>query len=167
MTTREEYDWVINKLRSRGFKTLQDRRYEAEEQRKASEPPTWWSDLRTLPGGATSGRKLEDIPDEFLNEEQREEKRIREKWGGTLAETVPISDLKTISEKGYIPRSQSTCFRCGQLGHWSRDCPMNTRRKPEEDILTKDRSALRGRDARMYDKALLEKREREHYHKYS
>ena len=30
----EDYDWVINKLRARGFKTLQDRRAEAEEQRK-------------------------------------------------------------------------------------------------------------------------------------
>ena len=26
----EDYDWVINKLRARGFKTLQDRRAEAE-----------------------------------------------------------------------------------------------------------------------------------------
>mmetsp|Transcript_1378 Transcript_1378/g.3535 ORF Transcript_1378/g.3535 Transcript_1378/m.3535 type:complete len:219 (+) Transcript_1378:1-657(+) len=187
----EEYDWVINKLRARGYKTNQDRRAEAEEQRRArltaweaekarrlaaGEPltapgdqdPSWWSDLKNLPGHV-EGKA--EIPEELMTEDQKEEKRIRDKWGGTLAETVPISDLKTISEKGYIPRSQSTCFRCGEKGHWSRDCPHNAKnyikRDDTDDILNKDRSQLRGREARMYDKALMEKRERAHYGKYS
>ncbi|KAJ8613562.1 hypothetical protein CTAYLR_002210 [Chrysophaeum taylorii] len=101
----EEYDWVISKLRARGFKTLQDRRIEAEEQRKArlaaweaeksrraGEPavaqennPSWWSDLKTLPG-AQGEYKKDDIPEDLLTDEQKEERRIREKWGGTLAE---------------------------------------------------------------------------------
>lgn len=193
-TGAEEYDWVINKLRARGFKTLQDRRAEAEEQRKArlaawelekarraalgedlmqqnegDANPAWWSDLKALPGAKGEWKK-DELPEELMTEEQKEEKRIRDKWGGTLAESVPISDLKTISEKGYIPRSQSTCFRCGEKGHWSRDCPQNIKnhvKRDDDDILAKDRSQLRGREARMYDKALMEKRERAHYTKYS
>mmetsp|Transcript_12567 Transcript_12567/g.50514 ORF Transcript_12567/g.50514 Transcript_12567/m.50514 type:complete len:225 (-) Transcript_12567:172-846(-) len=194
----EEYDWVINKLRGRGFKTLQDRRAEAEDQRKQrlaaweaekarraaageaahqggddEKNPKWWTDLKALPGaGGAPGAstKLEDMPDDLLTEEQKEEKKIRAKWGGTLAESVPLSDLKTISERGYIPRSQATCFRCGEKGHWSRDCPLSVRaqlmRRDDDDILSKDRSQLRGRDARMYDKALLDKREKDHYNKF-
>lgn len=179
----EQYDSVINKLRARGFKTVQDRRIEAEQQRKArlavweaqrasgelpppSTDPRWWNELKALPGSKMPER---EIPEELMTEEQKEEKRIREKWGGTLADSVPISDLKTISEVGYIPRSQSTCFRCGEKGHWSRDCPLNSRfnREDPDDILTRDRSQLRGRDARVYDKTLLDKREKAHYSKYN
>ena len=186
----EEYDWVIQKLRSRGFQTLQDRRAQAEEQRKArlaafeaekarrvandedtsdmvddQGKPRWWGDLKALPGAE---RQRAEIPDELLTEEQREEKRLRDKWGGTLAESVPISDLKTISEKGYIPRSQSTCFRCGEKGHWSRDCPHNHKfqRPQDSDILSKDRNNLKGREARVYDKAITDIKEKEHFGKY-
>mmetsp|Transcript_135 Transcript_135/g.380 ORF Transcript_135/g.380 Transcript_135/m.380 type:complete len:220 (-) Transcript_135:251-910(-) len=185
-----EYDWVIEKLRGRGFATLQDRRAEAEAQRKArlaaweaekaaraaagedtsamtraDGKPSWWGELKALPGAA---RDEKETPEHLLSEEQLEEKRLRDKWGGTLAESVPISDLKTISEKGYIPRSQSTCFRCGQKGHWSRDCPLaqKNRFKEEGDILSKDRNNLRGRDVRRYDKANLDQQERAHYGRY-
>ena len=47
-----------------------------------------------------------ELPFELMSEEQKEEKKIRDKWGGTLAESVPISDLKMLNTKGYIPRSQ-------------------------------------------------------------
>mmetsp|Transcript_5788 Transcript_5788/g.8223 ORF Transcript_5788/g.8223 Transcript_5788/m.8223 type:complete len:166 (+) Transcript_5788:136-633(+) len=154
-----EYDWVINKLRSRGFKTLQDRRNEAEGARRSrliaweaekarrlaagecsiDKKPGWWGELKVLPGAE---RDEVCIPEELMSEEQLEEKKLREKWGGTVAENVPISDLKIISEKGYIPRSQATCFRCGEKGHWARDCPRNHRNQQqiseELRILSKD-----------------------------
>ena len=60
-----------------------------------------------------------------MTEEEKEEKKIRDKWGGTLAESVPISDLKMLNSKGYIPRSQATCFRCGEKGHYIQHCPTN------------------------------------------
>ena len=189
----EDYDWVINKLRARGFKTLQDRRTEAEQQRKArlaaweaekerrrlagesldkleeeEKNPSWWKDLGSLPGAEKAEAKEGEKPWDLMSEEEKEEKKIRDKWGGTLAESVPISDLKMLNTKGYIPRSQATCFRCGEKGHWSRDCPQSAKnqmqqRGEDEGILNKNRSELRGRDARMYDKALMEKRERAHY----
>ena len=85
-----------------------------------------------------------------------------------MAESVPISDLRTLNTKGYIPRSQATCFRCGEKGHWSRDCPQSAKNQmqakgADEGILGRDRADLRGRDARMYDKRMLEQRERNHY----
>lgn len=187
LSVTEEYDSVIQKLRSRGYKTLQDRRAEAEEQRVArlaaweaekarraangedtsnmtreDGKPSWWGDLKALPGAA---KDQKEIPEELMTEEQKEEKRLRDKWGGTLAESVPISDLKTISEKGYIPRSQATCFRCGQKGHWSRDCPQNVKnlRDRGDDILSRDRNQLRGRDQRKYDKAYIDQQEKLHY----
>ena len=190
----EDYDWVINKLRARGFKTLQDRRAEAEEQRKqrlaaweaekvrreaagesmdqaddAEKNPSWWKELGQLPG-AEKEAKSDAKPYDLMTEEEKEEKKIRDKWGGTLAESVPISDLKALNTKGYIPRSQATCFRCGEKGHWSRDCPQSAKNQmqqkgEDEGILNKNRSELRGRDARMYDKALLDKRERAHYNR--
>mmetsp|Transcript_24440 Transcript_24440/g.73348 ORF Transcript_24440/g.73348 Transcript_24440/m.73348 type:complete len:222 (-) Transcript_24440:30-695(-) len=188
----EDYDWVINKLRARGFKTVQDRRAEAEEQRKArlaaweaekarryaagesqnqqgddEKNPSWWKDMKQLPGYEREDKPAEK-PYELMTDEEKEEKKIRDKWGGTLAESVPISDLKMLNSKGYIPRSQATCFRCGEKGHWSRDCPQSAKnqmqqRGEEEGILNRNRSELRGRDARMYDKALMEKRERQHF----
>ena len=190
----EDYDWVINKLRARGFKTLQDRRAEAEEQRKqrlaaweaekarreaagesmdqaddAEKNPSWWKELGQLPG-AEKEAPSDAKPFDLMTEEEKEEKKIRDKWGGTLAESVPISDLKALNTKGYIPRSQATCFRCGEKGHWSRDCPQSAKNQmqqkgEDEGILNKNRSELRGRDARMYDKALLDKRERAHYNR--
>ena len=191
----EDYDWVINKLRARGFKTLQDRRAEAEEQRKqrlaaweaekerrraageqmeqsgdVEKNPSWWKELSNLPGSEKKGPDGDEKPFDLMTEEEKEEKKIRDKWGGTLAESVPISDLKMLNTKGYIPRSQATCFRCGEKGHWSRDCPQSAKnqmqqRGEDEGILNRNRSELRGRDARMYDKALMEKRERAHYNR--
>lgn len=192
----EDYDWVVNKLRARGFKTLQDRRSEAEEQRKqrlaaweaekerrrlagesieqkedAEKNPSWWKELSNLPGSEKKGDDdMDEKPFDLMSEEEKEEKKIRDKWGGTLAESVPISDLKMLNTKGYIPRSQATCFRCGEKGHWSRDCPQSAKnqmqqRGEDEGILNKNRSELRGKDARMYDKALLDKREQAHYNR--
>eukprot|EP00633_Aureoumbra_lagunensis_P011167 CAMPEP_0197331996 /NCGR_PEP_ID=MMETSP0892-20130614/13770_1 /TAXON_ID=44058 ORGANISM="Aureoumbra lagunensis, Strain CCMP1510" /NCGR_SAMPLE_ID=MMETSP0892 /ASSEMBLY_ACC=CAM_ASM_000538 /LENGTH=183 /DNA_ID=CAMNT_0042830285 /DNA_START=132 /DNA_END=681 /DNA_ORIENTATION=+ len=111
-----EYDWVINKLRSRGFKTLQDRRNEAEGARRSrliaweaekarrlaagecsiDKKPGWWGELKVLPGAE---RDEVCIPEELMSEEQLEEKKLREKWGGTVAENVPISDLKISVKK--------------------------------------------------------------------
>ncbi len=188
----EDYDWVINKLRARGFKTLQDRRAEAEEQRKQrlaaweaekqrrraagenpdqpgdqEKNPSWWKDMKSLPG-AQADEKKDEKPWDLMTDEEKEEKKIRDKWGGTLAESVPISDLRTLNTKGYIPRSQATCFRCGEKGHWSRDCPQSAKNQMQakgndEGILGRNRADLRGRDARMYDKRMLEQRERNHY----
>ena len=188
----EEYDWVVNKLRARGFKTLQDRQAEAEELRKqrlaawevekqrrraagenpdkpddAEANPTWWKDMKSLPG-AEADKGSDEKPFDLMTDEEKEEKKIRDKWGGTLAEQVPISDLRTLNTKGYIPRSQATCFRCGEKGHWSRDCPSSAKnqmqaRGEEEGILGKNRSELRGRDARMYDKQMMDRKERQHY----
>mmetsp|Transcript_15652 Transcript_15652/g.48515 ORF Transcript_15652/g.48515 Transcript_15652/m.48515 type:complete len:215 (-) Transcript_15652:38-682(-) len=191
----EDYDWVINKLRARGFKTLQDRRAEAEEQRKQrldaweaekarrramgehenqqgdeEQNPSWWKELGQLPG-AEKPKADETKPYDLMTDEEKEEKRIRDKWGGTLAESVPLSDLKTLNTKGYIPRSQATCFRCGEKGHWSRDCPQGAKammeaRGNEESMLGRDRQELRGRDARMYDKQLMTQREQQHRDSY-
>ncbi|KAJ1451812.1 hypothetical protein M885DRAFT_528664 [Pelagophyceae sp. CCMP2097] len=185
-----DYDWVINKLRARGFKTLQDRKAEAEAARQArtiaweqekqrraddgedmrdktvmdsKDDPSWWHDLKALPGAE---KKTTDFtPQDTLTDEQREEKKIRDKWGGTLADNFPLSDLKIIADKGYIPRSQATCFRCGEKGHWSRDCPSNTRQAPSDDILDRDRGGLGTRDRRTYDKALGSKREDAHFNR--
>ena len=65
-------------------------------------------------------------------------------------------------------RHGSSCFRCGEKGHWSRDCPQSAKNQMQakgndEGILGRNRADLRGRDARMYDKRMLEQRERNHY----
>ena len=88
--------------------------------------------------------------------------------GAVVDCVLAASDVRLFASPPLSDRDEITCFRCGEKGHWSRDCPQSAKNQmqqkgEDEGILNRNRSELRGRDARMYDKALLEKRERAHY----
>ena len=48
--------------------------------------PSWWKDMKSLPG-AQADEKKDEKPWDLMTDEEKEEKKIRDKWGGTLAES--------------------------------------------------------------------------------